>query len=175
MFIFKKIEITDIPLIISWLKKPHVKEYWDADKEYSDEYLVNKYTNRILEDEIDMFIVSVNGINIAYIQSYYLDREDYDTYKVNNVSRGIDLFIGDSNYINKGYGTKLLSQFISNYVFSDSSCNVACIDPESANKRAVRTYEKIGFKHVQTLMDKHSKLLTCYMKLGRKEFLENHE
>ncbi|WP_348535351.1 GNAT family N-acetyltransferase [Komarekiella delphini-convector] len=69
--------------------------------------------------------------------------------KTNNVY-GIDLFIGETNYLNQGIGTKMLSAVIE-YIFEQLQAVKIVIDPDVSNTRANRCYEKCGFVKVKLL------------------------
>jgi len=95
------------------------------------------------------------------IQTYIL--EDKTSFKIKGKAYGLDLFIGEINYLDKGYGTEVLKVFMDYIVEIDPKIVYFCIDPEVNNKRAIHVYEKVGFKTVQTKIDKNSGLRTCYM------------
>ncbi len=169
MINFEKVSFEEIPLLISWFKKEHIREYWVSILNKTDEEITNKYMKRLKEDVIEMFIIKKNNVKIGFIQTYLL--EDPKQFMISDKCKGIDLFIGDEKFLNQGFGTETLKRFLKNKVFSDSSIKFACIDPEVKNKRAIRAYEKVGFKHVNTDFDKYSKLLTYYMVIDRDDFL----
>lgn len=53
--------------------------------------------------------------------------------------------IGLSNYWSKGYGTEALAVFV-NYLFSQWNFHRLSLDTWDGNTRAIRSYEKVGFK-----------------------------
>ena len=55
----------------------------------------------------------------------------------------MDLFIGEEDYLNKGYGTKIVKQF-EKKIFDEFNAKTIYIDPSVTNKRAIRCYEKAG-------------------------------
>lgn len=60
---------------------------------------------------------------------------------------GIDQFIGEVNYINQGIGTQLIREFV-NQLFIDPAIQKVIIDVDPSNHRAIRCYQKVGFKLV---------------------------
>lgn len=170
MIKFSKLTIEDIPAIIKWIRSSHVIEYWDSAQNVDDIHLYNKYTKRLNEDDIDTYIIQITGKSIGLIQTYFVD--DLKPFKIFDIAKGIDLFIGEVDYINKGYGTDIMKRFLQHQVFNDETVRYACIDPEVANERAIRVYEKVGFQIVNIAYDNHSKLLTCYMILKREDFFD---
>ncbi len=60
----------------------------------------------------------------------------------------LDLFIGEEDYLNKGYGTKIVKCFV-NKLLTEFKAKMILIDPSCSNKRAIRCYEKSGFKVIR--------------------------
>ncbi len=63
----------------------------------------------------------------------------------------MDLFIAEEDLLNKGYGTQIVQKF-SDRLLADKAKKVL-IDPSADNKRAIRCYEKAGFKQVRIAHD----------------------
>ncbi|MCD6101589.1 MAG: GNAT family N-acetyltransferase [Candidatus Cloacimonetes bacterium] len=57
------------------------------------------------------------------------------------------IFIGDKRYWNKGYGTEA-TKLILDYGFNILNLNSIMLEVYSFNKRAIKSYEKIGFKTI---------------------------
>lgn len=64
-------------------------------------------------------------------------------WKNSNVIIGI--FIGDKNYWEKGYGTDAIKVLIK-FIFNEMNINRIKLNVFSFNKRAIKCYEKCGFK-----------------------------
>lgn len=79
---------------------------------------------------------------------------DADTQKIYGISGndfyGMDQFIGEPSYWNKGIGTELVS-LIADYLISVRKAEQVYMDPQLRNPRALRCYEKAGFKKVKLL------------------------
>lgn len=168
MITFRLFTEEDIEKVVSWIFEPHVFQVWDSAQGVSRSELINKYKKRVQfeRESIEMYIININGIDVGYIQTYYIDNQN-DFGFTTEICKGIDLFIGDKAYINKGWGTKVLSKFIKSHVFFQSNVQYACIDPELYNERAIRAYEKVGFEITRIAFSDYSKLLTCYMVLEK--------
>lgn len=92
-----------------------------------------------------------NGNEIGYIQFYQLDnviKEDYG-YTGENVY-GTDQFIGEVDYWNKGIGTLLVSSMV-HFLTEVKNADRVVMDHQVRNTRAIRCYEKCGFKKVKIL------------------------
>ena len=72
-FTFKKISSDDIPLIHSWLTKPHVQEFWSENTVNDLEAFRKKMEGKIKEKGVNPFLVVLQGKPIGYIQSYSID------------------------------------------------------------------------------------------------------
>ena len=59
-------------------------------------------------------------------------------------TRGIDLFIGEPDMIELGHGSALIRAFVDDRLRQGAPRMVT--DPDPANLRAVRAYEKAGFE-----------------------------
>ena len=62
----------------------------------------------------------------------------------------VGIFIGNKDYLSKGYGTDAMNVLI-RFVFEQMNINKIKLHVYSFNKRAVRSYEKCGFKLEGTL------------------------
>ena len=62
---------------------------------------------------------------------------------------GIDQFIGDPNYLGKGYGLLMIKEFIS-YLTKvlEPRTTTIILDPKPTNIVAIKCYEKVGFKPI---------------------------
>jgi RimJ/RimL family protein N-acetyltransferase len=59
----------------------------------------------------------------------------------------VGIFIGNKNYWGKGYGTEALFLLL-NYLFTALNMHNIKLRVYSFNKRAIKSYEKIGFKTI---------------------------
>jgi len=137
----------DFPQMLDWLLKEHVKKWWD-DSEDTLEKVALHYG---AEAEAVKFVLIEIKENlekpIGYFQ-YYLD------YFASDGLIGIDQFIGEENYLNKGVGTKAIKMFIE-IIRQQHKPKAIIIDPSPENKRAIRCYEKVGFKHYENKKDEN--------------------
>ena len=69
--------------------------------------------------------------------------------EVNHINRTAEagIFIGDKNYWNKGYGTEAMNLLL-DYAFNLLNLNSVFLRVHSFNKRAIKCYEKCGFKEI---------------------------
>ena len=109
------------------------------------------------------FIIVVDHTDIGEIQAY--DLRDYPTESkeidIPNAA-GLDLFIGEPEWRDRGVGTRAVRQFIDEIIFAIPGIETCVIDPDPANKRAIRSYEKAGFTYVRTCHSYANKM-DCYL------------
>ncbi len=135
-----------LPLIERWLQLPHVKAYFDSGPVWSpshERFILGRST-----DWESSYIFTISGIPVGYIQSYwpaYADEEWSQTFDDDTV--GVDLYIGEPDYLDKGVGTKLLTAFVER-LFENPAVGRIILDPEPDNARAIACYRKVGFREV---------------------------
>lgn len=147
-------EKQDYEVMLKWLCDKGVQMYYAGrDKEFTYTSIVEKYKPRCNgESDVMSCILELNNTPIGYLQYYKIDEEDKEKFELDNelTGHGIDLFIGEKEYWNKGYGTRLLKLMIK-FIFNNCNSDFICIDPQTWNKRAIRAYEKSGFERLKTI------------------------
>jgi aminoglycoside 6'-N-acetyltransferase len=147
----------DYLLMEKWRTDAEVlKFYGGRDDPYYLEKIIAIYKPRILgKDPLIPCIFAYKNLDIGYLQYYDLNqlplhiREMYCLEKIDNMY-GIDLFIGETEYWNRGIGTKVLSA-ARDYIFNQLQAVKIVIDPSVKNPRAIRCYEKCGFVKIKLL------------------------
>jgi aminoglycoside 6'-N-acetyltransferase Ib len=137
---FRPLTAADLPLTAIWLARPHVAEWWDGPI--------------ALEPGVRQFLAVLQGEAIGYVQSYqavachsdgwWLDVNDPGVY-------GIDQFLADASNVGQGLGTQMVRAFVAE-LFADPSITRVQADPSPANGRAIRCYEKAGFRPVREIV-----------------------
>jgi aminoglycoside 6'-N-acetyltransferase len=136
---FRPMSFADLPLLRRWLNAPHVAQWWhDPDEQLA---LVSADLD---EPAMDQFIVAADHRPFAYLQCY-----DPAVWREGGLgahpkgTRGIDQFIGEADMIDRGHGSALIRSFVDDLLKTGTPRVVT--DPDPANARAVRAYEKAGF------------------------------
>jgi aminoglycoside 6'-N-acetyltransferase len=136
--VFRPMTALDLPLVRRWLALPDVREWWgDPEQQYA-----------LVRDDLDepamaQFIVATAGNPLGYLQCYDLAEWNTGFGAQPPGTRGIDLFIGEPTMIERGHGSALVRCFVDDLLASGHPRVVT--DPDPANGRAVRAYEKAGF------------------------------
>jgi RimJ/RimL family protein N-acetyltransferase len=151
---FRRLKLEDLPLMHKWLNEPHVHEWYDKDKQNTLEEITSRYAPKIKEEKpTDCYIVLYVNKPVGYIQTYKVnDWPEFGNYVgVGDGTASVDLFIGDSSCMGKGFGSLMLKKFLSEIVFNDEKIAKCIIGPEPKNTRAINAYKKVGFKYVKTV------------------------
>jgi RimJ/RimL family protein N-acetyltransferase len=155
---FRPLHEADLPLIHAWLNNPEVAHFYGLDLENLTrptlDQVVEHYMPRIRgERPTFCYVIMSDRRPAGFIQTYrvgdypdYARAIDYD-----DDAWAIDLFIGEDDCRGGGFGSAAVSLFVEAEVFSRPSVEVAVISPNPANKRAIRAYEKAGFRHLKTV------------------------
>ena len=134
---FEPLSESDLPLIARWLQAPHVAQWWpDPDQ-------LAKIESHMDEKNVRLFVVRAAQRPIGYLQCYDVPQGGHPFPDQPPGTRGIDQFIGETDMIGRGHGPALLRTFLDR-LFNAGAPGVIT-DPDPANRRAVRAYEKAGF------------------------------
>ncbi|HEX2556326.1 MAG TPA: GNAT family N-acetyltransferase [Microvirga sp.] len=135
---FRPVVPADLPLIAGWLARPHVAEWWDGDG-------LGEIREALTDPATRPHIVALGGRPIGYLQCYDPHREEGHPYRDQPPGTlGIDQFIGEPDLVGIGHGSRLIGAFVAG-LFREGAVRVVT-DPDPANGRAVRAYEKAGFR-----------------------------
>ncbi len=135
--------INDLDLVKYWDTKQHVIDC-DPDDEWNWELELNRNP-----DWREQLIAELNGEPIGFIQIIdpFLEETSYWG-EVKPNKKAIDIWIGEEQNLNKGYGTKMMELAIERS-FKDKSIDGILIDPLKSNNKAQRFYEKLGFEFIE--------------------------
>jgi aminoglycoside 6'-N-acetyltransferase len=149
--------VDDYSLFVKWLSDLDVCEFYEGrTRPFNYDMILEKFQKRAKGiDTVTVGIIEFNDIAIGFVQFYPIELGEYQendvidrsTYKL---SYGIDIVIGDKNYWNKGIGTNTM-QLLSEFLLSKKNADILFIAPQTWNKRAIRCYEKSGFKKLKII------------------------
>ena len=100
----------------------------------------------IRQPGLTCLILCLNGRAIGYLQSYNLAMDTGRTFPLERrATRGLDLFIGEPAYLGQGHGAAFL-RLVAECLLAQSDVRRVIGDPEPANRRSRRAFEKAGFR-----------------------------
>jgi RimJ/RimL family protein N-acetyltransferase len=147
---FRPLDWGDLPMLCEWIARPHVSEWWDAAPSLAEcqaEY------GPLISGEVShrAYVALIDGAPLGFIQSYvpaechgegwWLDEHDPGV-------RGIDQFLSEAGQLGRGLGTAMVREF-ADRLFDDPAVTRVQTDPSPLNARAIRCYEKAGFRAIR--------------------------
>jgi aminoglycoside 6'-N-acetyltransferase len=154
---FRPMSIADLPLVRRWLATPEVMRWWgNTDEQFG------LISGDLDHPAMDQFIVAKDDCPFGYLQCY-----DPTAWRDNGLgpqppgTRGIDQFIGEPDMIDRGHGSAFIRIFIDGLLAAATPRVVT--DPDPANARAIRAYEKAGFRRARLVdtPDGRALLMLC--------------
>ncbi len=139
---FRPATIKDLELLQHWDNQPHVivanpdEEDWEFELQRSPDWR-------------EQLIAERDGEPIGFVQ--IIDPHLEDSHYWGDVPpnlRAIDIWIGERENLNKGYGTTMMKMAIER-IFKEPNVTAILIDPLASNTKAHRFYERLGFQFVE--------------------------
>jgi aminoglycoside 6'-N-acetyltransferase len=142
-YVFRPMTTADLSRVRCWLAAPHVAQWWgDPDEQYA---LVS---GDLDHPSMQQFIVAFDAHPFAYLQCY--DPTAWPNHGFGDLppgARGIDQFIGEAEMIDRGHGSALIRAFAGDLLRYGTP--LVLTDPSPDNSRAIRAYEKAGFRRAR--------------------------
>ena len=148
---FRPVTPADYPLLLGWLRAPHIREWW-GDPEEELGHMRDMVEGR---DTTRPHIIEADGTPIGYIQVWFIGDNQDEAAEHPWVAElpleavGVDLSIGDPDRLSQGLGSAALAGMVRR--LRADGHETIIIDPDPANARAVRAYEKAGFRPIPAL------------------------
>jgi aminoglycoside 6'-N-acetyltransferase len=136
---FRPMTAADLTTIRRWLDTPHVARWWANPGEQFE--LVR---GDLDHPGMDQFIVATGGRPFGYLQCYDLVTWPDEAFGSQpKGTRAIDQFIGEADMVDRGHGSAFIRAFVDDLLAAGTPRVLT--DPDPANARAIRAYEKAGF------------------------------
>ena len=152
----------DTKVYITPIKTDHIQRYihfskdpvlinamgWGPFESHEEQLFIDAVSKQSLplsnyDDSIIYSIITVNyNVPIGFIS---LKGIDWDSAKAE-----LAIAICDNQYRSSGYGSEALALAI-DHAFNSLKLNFLCLSVFPSNTKAIRVYEKIGFKHIERL------------------------
>lgn len=132
----------DALLLRHWDEQPHVlasdpNDDWQWEQELGRD---TDWREQLIAEQDGRAIGFIQIINAAGEESHYWGDIASGVY-------AIDIWIGETADLGKGYGTQMMQQALSR-CFARPDVHTVVIDPLASNTRAHRFYERLGFQFV---------------------------
>lgn len=141
----------DYALLARWLTDPRVLQCYEGrDNPFPLERVKEKYAPRVLAEEgVVPCIMQYECQPVGYLQFYVADPAEYH-FDGRGKVYALDLFIGEPSLWGQGLGTQFVRLLLC-YLFETKSADWVILDPHVDNTRAIRAYEKCGFRKIKVL------------------------
>ena len=145
-FKFRVLREEDFTLLYQWLNSPHITKFWPGNP--SLEKVKSDYSQKLAEDFIVPYMVTLNNQSFGFIQLYWAskvgggwwqDIKDPDCV-------GIDFFIGDETNTGSGKGAEMIKAFL-DFICENHRVTKVISDPSPSNPASIRCLEKAGFRN----------------------------
>lgn len=132
--------IEDVEIFTKWLNDFEVTDYIGRSAAVMTLEGEKRYLEQNLNPEASFVIVTLDKDEM--IGTVSLER-------INNINRSatLGIFIGNKDYLSKGYGTEAI-RLILDYGFNYMNLHSIKLNLMSFNERALKCYKKCGFKEV---------------------------
>lgn len=142
-------------MLHDWLNRPHIVEWWggEAARPTLDEVLDEYRPEALAQHGVTPYIALLGDAPIGYAQSYVAmgSGDGWWEGETDPGVRGIDQSLAHAEQLGKGLGTELVRALVRR-LFADPAVTAIQTDPAPHNARAIRCYEKAGFRQVDTIL-----------------------
>lgn len=142
----------------------HIKSFWQESED--DQELREKFLVELPHRGVHAFIIQFASHEIGYIQYYNASKigggwwlnESPGTF-------GVDLMIGSEMHLGKGFGPRIIKEFIALIKERESDVQSIIIDPAPTNDRAIKAFEKAGFTREREIETPGGRALLMRMRI----------
>jgi len=155
IFTFKPVSIENRPLIHRWLSQDYIQEWIHGEGLKNtlsglDDFIEHFQQTQTIDRSLELtqhWLGYADNIPFVYLLTSNVFESEDSIYakhkKAGNHTITLDIFIGEPDYLGKGFATPLIKTFLKTH-FKDVS--EVFIDPEQTNQRAIHVYQKAGFQ-----------------------------
>ncbi|MGE0392647.1 MAG: GNAT family N-acetyltransferase [Vicinamibacterales bacterium] len=137
--VLRSVNEDDLPRLLEILREPEVARHWSQPDDDFDRHELLSGDDADGAESSTTFVISVNAETIGWIAGWEKLHRDYR-------HAGIDLFLSPQHQ-GQGFGTEAI-RLVCRFLFEERGHHRITIDPAADNLRAIRAYERVGFKRV---------------------------
>jgi aminoglycoside 6'-N-acetyltransferase len=131
--VLREPEDADLPHLVAILREPDVARWWPG---FDETEARLAFLGR---DDVTVLAIEYQGHPIGAVQFHEQDDPSYR-------HAGVDLFVS-SAFQGKGLGGEAVKG-VARHLFQTRGHHRIVIDPAADNQRAIRVYERVGFRQV---------------------------
>jgi aminoglycoside 6'-N-acetyltransferase len=135
-------------LVQKWLNRPHVRDAWG-------DPAANLKAVLALKSPTGGALIAVDGELVGFLQWQPIGASDLAASEVHvpdDETIDIDIFIGEAEYLGRGIGPKAIDLLMTK-LEEGGQAKRATLFTRVENRRAIRAYEKAGFRLISRYMD----------------------
>jgi diamine N-acetyltransferase len=146
----RAIEREDVPTFVRWFNDPEVRQFILMIRPMSmaDE---ERWVERLPERQDDFLFAVEALVEGEWVHIGNVGLHDVDW---KNRSAAFGIALGEKQYWGRGYGTKA-TKTVLRYAFGELNLHRVELEVFAYNPRAIRCYEKAGFRHEGTRRQSH--------------------
>lgn len=148
--VVRNLEASDADHLLRWLTDSHVLAFVEGrDRQHDADSIQETF---FAEDEVRRGIIEWEGTPVGYTEMEPWDEgsKRMHGYPADASIWEMAQFIGEPSYWNQGIGTQLI-QALTRYLAEQEGAQLIVMLPQIRNTRAIRCYEKCGFRRVKLL------------------------
>jgi len=135
----RAIEREDIPTFVRWFNDPEVRRYLEMYLPMSKAEEEEWFEARLKDQSCRIFAIETEeGAHIGNIGLHDLDWR--------NRTAGLAIVIAEKEYWGRGYGSDAIITLL-DFAFNEMNLHRIYLSVFDFNERAIRCYEKCGFRH----------------------------
>lgn len=131
-------------LMHKWCSEKFVYE-WFEQRILSYDEIVEKYKTKLLTNKQKLYIINYKEKPLGFVQIYRYDDRIFDELKSYKNIYEYDIFIGKSDYLSIGIGTKIVN-IVNDYIYNNYFADCIVLRPFKRNIRAIKWIQKNNFK-----------------------------
>ncbi|WP_235735069.1 GNAT family N-acetyltransferase [Nocardioides alcanivorans] len=138
----------DLPDLLRWRQHEHVRRWWAAEGEPTQELVRGQYAPVIAGETPDsLWIVETNGRSLGFLIDYLLrDHPDYAVLTPDPEAIGVDYAIGEPGWVGRGVGPQMLWAWMLTVGRRHPGVATGFAAPDHRNVASLRVLAKAGFR-----------------------------
>jgi RimJ/RimL family protein N-acetyltransferase len=153
---FRRVRQGDLAMLAGWMARPHWREWW-GDPEEELGHIRDMVEGR---DTTLPYLFLLDGKPAGYIQAWFVGHHQNESWIADHPwlaelppeTVGVDLSIAAEENLSRGIGSSVLRAFTER--LRKDGHETVIIDPSPDNVRAIRAYEKAGYRPIPSLVDR---------------------
>ncbi|RCV52964.1 GNAT family N-acetyltransferase [Marinitenerispora sediminis] len=143
---FRPLVRADFPLLLTWLRAPHVRAWWRGGPTTLDG-VEREYGPQVDgTDPTRCFVLHLDGTPIGLFQCYrHADNPDWDRAVGVPAAAGLDYLIGEPDRCGAGIGSAAITAFTATMFGLYPEVDAIVSVPQRDNRPSCRVLEKAGF------------------------------